>query len=154
MPPLKLTHPNRHYRLVVMEHLVPVVHGLVAPTVEHVVVDHAVGFRVHAGSHREVVDERLRGEHAAHVRRRRGRRPKPGEGRRHVGLHVVGSETVERHDHHDRVSADRRDRGRGEQAAQDRQERDDQHRAGHARNLGRGELKQKYDGAAFAAVGG
>lgn len=100
-----------------MELLVRVVHRFVAP-VEHVVVQHAVGLGIHAGGQAEVIDERLRGERAAYVRRRGGRVPEPGHVRRRVGLDVVGPEPVERHDHHRRVPRDR-----GRQNARERRRR-------------------------------
>jgi len=87
------------------------VHRLVV-SVEHVVVEHAVRLGVHSGGHGEMVDERLRRERAAHVRRRGGSVPEPGHCRRQVGPDVTGPETVERHDHRHRVSADDRHSGR------------------------------------------
>jgi len=81
------------------------VHRLVV-TVEHGIVEHTVRLGVHSGGHGEVIDERLRGERTAHVRRRGGRVPEPGHVRRHVGPDVIGPETVERHDHDHRVSRD------------------------------------------------
>lgn len=101
-----------------MELFVRVVDRLVVRA-EHVVVDHAVRLGVHAGGHGEVVDVGLRGERVAHVRRRGGPVPEPGQVRRQAGPDVVGAETVERHDQHQRVPRDRGDRGDRDQGARD-----------------------------------
>jgi len=61
---------------------------------------------VHSGGYGEMVDERLRGECTAHVRRRGGRVPELCQCRRLVRPDVIGPETVERHDHRHRVSTD------------------------------------------------
>jgi len=98
-------YPDRHHQIVVMELLVRVVHRLVV-AVEHGIVEHAMCLGIQSGGHGEVVDERLRGERAAHVRRRGGRVPELGHVRRHVGLDIIGTETVERYDHRHRVSLD------------------------------------------------
>lgn len=91
------------------------------------------------GGHREMVDERFRGERGTHVRRRGRRVPKPDHVRRRVRAHVVGLETVERHDDDHRMF-----RGGAQQRASDGN-RDDRQRiavtAGHGRF------------ARFAAVG-
>jgi len=92
-----------------VEQFVRVVHRrAVAIVVEHVVVEHAVRLGMQPGGHGEVVDERLRGKRGAHVRRRGGRVPEPGQVRRRVGPDVVGAETVERQHDRRRVSRDRR----------------------------------------------
>jgi len=95
-----------------VELLVRVVHDRCVVPIEHVIVEHAVRLGVHSGGHGEVVDERLSGERASHVRRRCGCVPEPGQCRRHLWPDIIGPETVERHDHRHRVSADGRHSGR------------------------------------------
>lgn len=96
-----------------MEVLVRGVHRLVVP-VEHDVVQYAVRLGVQPGGDREVIDERLGGEHRTHVRRRGGRVPEPDQVGRQVGPEVVDAEPVERQDQQERMSRDR-DRGCGAQ---------------------------------------
>lgn len=112
-----------------MEQLVRVVHGLVVP-VEHVIVDDAVGLGIEARGDGEMVDERLRGEHVAHVRRRGGRLAETGQVRCDVGPHVVRAKAVERRDHHQRVPRDRGGRDRDDRAQRGRTEHDRRHHDG------------------------
>lgn len=97
--------------------LVRVVHQLVVP-VKHGIVQYAVSLGVKAGGDAEVIDERLRREHAAQVQCRGVRVPEVEQVRRGFRTNVVVAETVEgQHDQRRRgLGTFLRQRGGGRQA--------------------------------------